>query len=129
MACEVTAQASGAFVRDMAATILRIIGTARSCFARALCRPSMRTPAGRASRAVGVRHCQIAQDIPFGRLHPPRLRIVHVIIAKKMQKAVHHEMAEMMVERLAVATRFAVDGFVSEHDVAQVVHVIVDLMN
>jgi hypothetical protein len=82
----------------MAAAILRIIGTARSTSARPLCRALQGIPDCRATRTIGVRHYQIAQDRPFGFLHSSRLRIVDVIVAEKMQKTVDYEMGEVVVE-------------------------------
>ena len=44
-----------------------------------------------------------------------------MIEAEEMQKAVHGEMREVVIERFILAARLALDGLVSEHDVAQMI--------
>ena len=78
-------------------------------------------PGRRVGCTIGIRHREIMQDRVLGRLHAARLGVVSVIIAQKMQKAVYHQMGEMVIERFALAAGLALDGLVGEHDVAQMI--------
>ena len=60
------------------------------------------------------------QDRALGPLHAARLSVAFVIIPEKVQKAVHRQMGEVMIERFALAMGLAPDGLVGEHDIAQV---------
>jgi hypothetical protein len=101
--------------------ILRVLHGARSISASALRWLSTGMPAGRVRCTIRIRHREITQDRTLGRLHAARLGLVSVIIAEKMQKAVHNQMGEVVIERFALAVSLAPDGFVGEHDVAQMI--------
>ncbi len=55
----------------------------------------------------------------FQAFHFLCLSVVHVIIAEKMQKAMNHEMGEMVLERLAFKCRLARDRLAGKNNVAQ----------
>ena len=42
-----------------------------------------------------------------------------MVVAQEMQKPMHGEMGEMVLERLALGVRLARDGLVGDHDVAE----------
>ncbi len=101
---------------------LRVLRGARAIsaghFAGALCW-SPGPPGGRGRGTIRIRYRKAMQDRALHCFHAARLRVIGVIIAEKMQEAVHRQMGEMVIELFTLAAGLAPDGLVSEYDVAQ----------
>jgi len=68
---------------------------------------------------IGIGDAQIFENVAFQGLHLLGLFVFHMVMAKKMQHAMHDKMGEMVGEALVLLHGFARNGFAGEHHIAK----------
>ena len=68
---------------------------------------------------VGIRHPEGGQNLGLESFHGKGLVVVDVIIAEQVQKAMHHQMGEMVLEADPLLRRLPLERLAGKDDVAQ----------
>src|SRR3954447_23632421 len=68
---------------------------------------------------IGVGNAKLRQNLGLETLHGFGVVVVLVIVADQMQKTVHRQMAEMMIERFLLVIGFLARGLIGDGDIAE----------
>ena len=69
---------------------------------------------------VGIGNAEPGQDLGLQALHDLGLDLACVIVAQEVQHAVHHQVGEVVAERLVLGPRLGPSGLEGDGDVAEV---------